>query len=85
VQNDNLIDNLLTGVPADINKKKASAASKKKEKKQDDQNEIRAGFVKSSISVRKTYYDQLKMEAIRQNRFVWQVLDDAIAQFLKQK
>lgn len=84
MQNDNLIDNLLSGVPADINKKKASAASKKQEKKQDE-NEIRAGFVKSSISVRKTYYNQLKMEAIRQNRFVWQVLDDAIAQFLKQK
>lgn len=79
---DNILDKFLSGLPEKINKpaKKADKPAKETPAAVDENFDE---FQKVTLSVRKKYYNSLKMESIRQDRFVWQVLDDAIREYLK--
>lgn len=58
---------------------------KKTEDKPDTEQSKSAEFSNRTLRMRKSFYNRLRMESIRQDRFIWQVLEDALAQYLKDK
>jgi hypothetical protein len=78
---------MLGGLPGEINKpkKSKSESSTPASETTGDAIESQPDFKNRTLHVRKKYYDRLKMESIRQNKFIWQVLDEALAMYLKDK
>jgi hypothetical protein len=63
-------------------KPEAAAPSDSSQAQPVAKNQPDSEFQKRSLYVSRKTYHRLKMKAIAENRFVWQVLDDALNQYL---
>ena len=76
-ENNPIIDQFLKGMP-----KVNEPIMPKKKQKSADQTDPASEFFKRTVMVRKTFYDRLSIEAVKQDKFIWQLLDEALSKYL---